>query len=64
MDLNFLLSQEQLAIMRADAATNAADLHVHDRALRLLRPLIAATGFPHRPYRREPSRFDAGTRNK
>lgn len=57
MDLNFLLSQEQLAMMRADAAVSSADYGVQDQALHSLRPLIAATGFPHRPYR---SLFPAG----
>src|SRR3546814_3195367 len=31
MDLNSLLSQEQLALMQADAATSAAELAGHDR---------------------------------
>src|SRR3546814_6495691 len=52
MDLNSLLSQEQLALMQADAATSAVELAGHDRALSALRPLIEAMGFPHRPYRK------------
>src|SRR3546814_9933508 len=52
MDLNSLLSQEQLALMQADAAASAVELAGHVRALSALRPLIEAMGFPHRPYRK------------
>ena len=56
-DLNLLLSDEQIAIMRADVATEAHERDGHCEAARRARTLIDLTEFP----RRDPHDFNATT---
>lgn len=51
MDINNLLAGEQVAMMRADAGPAAADC-AHEQEVGRIGGLLAASAYPHRPYRR------------
>jgi hypothetical protein len=52
MDLNRILKNEQIALMRYSAASNAAEAGIYRRELSVFGRLLKAHPYPHRPYSR------------